>query len=93
VLLRLLNTCQLETRWIGAGVRCVPIRDGGWGTLGKVYEAWAMKPGLGSLGWEAWAGKPGLGSLGWETMVKVYGVAMVRPQGYSRVPNPSTGQQ
>jgi hypothetical protein len=26
-------------------------------------------------------------------MVKVYGVAMVRPQGYSRVPNLSTGQQ
>jgi hypothetical protein len=44
VLLRLLRTCQLEIRWIWAGVRCVLIRDGGWGTSGR---------GLRSLGQEA----------------------------------------
>ena len=31
--------------------------------------------------------------LGWEVTVKVYGVAVAMPQGYSRVPNPSIEQQ
>ena len=35
----------------------------------------------------------GIGSLGWETTVKDYGVSMVRPQGSSRVPIPSTESQ
>lgn len=35
----------------------------------------------------------GLWNLGREAMVKVYGVAMAMPQGYSRVPHPLTGQQ
>jgi hypothetical protein len=35
----------------------------------------------------------GFSSLGLEVTVKVYGVAVTMPQGYSRVPNPSTGQQ
>jgi len=43
--------------------------------------------------WRVGNSRQGLWSLGWETMGKVYGVAMVRPQGYSRVPNLSTGQQ
>jgi hypothetical protein len=34
---------------------------------------------------------PGIGGLGWEAMVKGCGVAMARPQGQSRVPNPLTG--
>lgn len=33
VALRLLTIRQLETRWIGAGLRCVPIAGMGWGTL------------------------------------------------------------
>ena len=36
---------------------------------------------------------PGLGGLGWEATVKCCGVAVARPQGQSRVPNLSTGQQ
>ena len=35
----------------------------------------------------------GIGSLGWETTVKDYGVTVVRPQGSSRMPNPSTESQ
>ena len=31
----------------------------------------------------------GSACLAWEVMVKVYGVAMTMPQGYSRVPDPS----
>jgi hypothetical protein len=53
------------------------------------------------LGWICGAHPPmkggnswlGLGSSGQEAMVKVYGVVMAMPQGHSRVPNPSTGQQ
>lgn len=74
MLLRLLTIRQLETRWIGDGVRCVPTLLLFWGR--GVGNSWS-----------------GLGDLGWEAMVKVYGVAMARPQGYSRVPHPLTGQQ
>jgi hypothetical protein len=35
----------------------------------------------------------GLKSLGSEVTVKNYGVAVTMPQGQSRVPNPSIGQQ
>jgi len=40
-----------------------------------------------------WAGNSRLDlcRLGLEATVKVYGVAVAMPQGYSRVPNPSTG--
>ncbi len=36
---------------------------------------------------------PGIACLGWEATVKDYGVAVARPQGQSRVPNPTTEQQ
>lgn len=36
---------------------------------------------------------PDIACLGWEATVKDYGVAVARPQGQSRVPNPTTEQQ
>ena len=35
----------------------------------------------------------GIVGLSWEATVKDYGVAVARPQGQSRVPNPMTEQQ
>ena len=70
MLLRLLSSRQLETRWIWAGLRRAPAHGSGGG------NSWL-----------------GLRSSGREAMVKVYGVVMAMPQGYSRVPNPLTGQQ
>jgi hypothetical protein len=37
--------------------------------------------------------RPGLSGLGREATVKVYGVIVAMPQGYSREPNSSTEQQ
>ena len=42
------------------------------------------------FGWELWAG---LWSLGLEATVNVYGVAVAMPQGHSRMPSSSNGQQ
>lgn len=60
------------------------LKSGGYGLEGGAYPV--PHHGSGNFGF-------GLNRLGPEVTVKVYGVAVAMPQGYSRVPNPSIGQQ
>jgi hypothetical protein len=68
VLLRLLNSCQLQ--------------PGGYGLVSGAQPSG-----------RAVNSRSGIDSLGREATTKDYGVVVARPQGQSRVPNPSTEQQ
>ena len=66
-----------RTRWIGAGVRCVTARGV------PPARRWLR---VGNC-------RDGLVCRARQVVVKVCGVATTRPQGQSRAPRPSTGQQ
>jgi hypothetical protein len=63
---------------------CRQLESGGCGLDGGAHPLALMRAGN---------SRSGLVGLGWEATVNVYGVAVAMPQGYSRVPNPSTEQQ
>lgn len=63
---------------------CRQLKSGGYGLEGGAHPL--PHHGAGNSGF-------GLNRLGSEATVKGYGVAVAMPQGYSRVPNPSIGQQ
>ncbi len=62
---------------------CRQLKPGGYGLVSGAHPP----------GQRAGNSSQGLASLGWEATVNACGVTVARPQGQSRVPNPSTGQQ
>jgi len=62
------------------------LQPGGYGLVRGAHPAVCREWTVGELLGGSWL-------LAWEVTVKVYGVAVTMPQGYSWVPHPSTGRQ